>query len=178
LVLILPEYRLDPYWVFGAIVYGILCIPFALLTTAAGIYALLQRMWWLALACLVVPILYQIMRIPYRWFNPYAPFIEVVRSSSYATTSSDVTTIIIGIIIPLAAVVLLVLSRAEFRRGKLPKVKVARGLPEVIPTDDGLPKLTNEQRESKLRKIREELEQAAEERKGQDKGPPEVEIQP
>jgi hypothetical protein len=128
LVLILSEYRLDPYWAFGIIVYGILCIPFVLLTTVAGIYALLRRKWRLVLACLVVPTLYQIIRIPCRWFNPHAPFIQVVRSSSYATTSSDVMTIIIGIIIPLAAVVLLVLSRAEFRRGKLPKVQTTGGL--------------------------------------------------
>jgi hypothetical protein len=77
--------------------------PSVLLAVVAGICALVRSAWLLALVCLIIFSLVQMLS---------AALTRLI-SNSFGILAS-----IIGVIIPLAAVVLLLLSRAEFRHGK------------------------------------------------------------
>lgn len=81
---------------------SILFSPVALLAVVAGICALLRSAWLLALVCLTIVFLFEMVSAP---FSLYSVLLGMYGS-------------IIGIIIPLAAIVLLQLSRDEFRHGE------------------------------------------------------------
>lgn len=81
---------------------SILFSPFALLAVVGGICALVRSAWLLALVCLIIFSFFQMMGAG---LSPIFYSFGILAS-------------IIGFIIPLAAVVLLLLSRDEFRHGK------------------------------------------------------------
>jgi hypothetical protein len=86
---------------------SILFSPFTLLAVVAGICALVRSAWGLALVCLIIFFIFQIFF-----------FVGVIADASSILFWFGVLGSGIGIIMPPAAVVLLLLSEDEFRHGK------------------------------------------------------------